>query len=154
MTPSVKMDDFAESVTRRFLGFCENQRTQAAVIATIRSAMEGEGRSQKVFRRLNRLVFVPLAGPAGLHVSTTRIQLALGTLSAAAMMRYVMKLEPLASMELEDLVQTLTPAVRGALQAEPSGEIEAWDDDVAPYPRAEPYRLDARRQWKLTGRLT
>ena len=132
------MDDFAESVTRRFLGFCENQRTQAAVIATIRSAMEGEGRSQKVFRRLNRLVFVPLAGPAGLHVSTTRIQLVLGTLSAAAMMRYVMKLEPLASMELEDLVQTITPAGRGALQAEPSGEVEAWD----------------RRQWKLTGRLT
>jgi hypothetical protein len=148
------MDDFAESVTRRFLGFCENQRTQAAVIATIRSAMEGEGRSQKVFRRLNRLVFVPLAGPAGLHVPTVRLQLALGTLSAAAMMRYVMKLEPLASMELEDLVQTLTPAVRGALQAEPVGEIEAWDADAAPYPRAEPHRIDARRQWKLTGRLT
>ncbi|GGO91252.1 hypothetical protein GCM10011584_24890 [Nocardioides phosphati] len=148
------MDDFAESLTRRFLGFCENQRTQAAVIATIRLAMDGETGSQKVFRRLNRLVFLPLAGPAGLHVSTTRVQLALGTLSAAAMMRYVMKLEPLASMELEDLVRTLTPAVRGALQAEPSGEIEAWDAEVAPYPRAEPHRLDARRNWKLTGRLT
>jgi hypothetical protein len=150
----VTMDDFAESVTRRFLGFCENQRTQAAVIATIRLAMDGEAGSQKIFRRLNRLVFLPLAGPAGLHVSTTRIQLALGTLSAAAMMRYVMKLEPLASMELEDLVRTLTPAVRGALQAEPSGEIDAWDAEVAPYPRAEPHRLDARRQWKLTGRLS
>lgn len=148
------MDDFAEKVTRRFFGFCENQRTQAAVIATIRSAMEGEGRSQKVFRRLNRLVFVPLAGPAGLHVSTVRLQLALGTLSAAAMMRYQMKLEPLASMDLEDLVQALTPAVRGALQAEPVGEIEAWDDEAAPYPRSEPHRLDARRQWKLTGRLS
>lgn len=148
------MDDFAESVTRRFFGFCENQRTQAAVIATIRSAMEGGGRSQKVFRRLNRLVFLPLAGPAGLHVSTVRIQLVLGTLSATAMMRYVMKLEPLASMELEALIQATTPAVRGALQAEPTGEIEAWDTDIAPYPLAEPHQLDARRNWKLTGRLT
>ncbi len=148
------MDDFAESVTRRFFGFCENPRTQAAVIATIRSAMEGEGRSRKVFRRLNRLVFLPLAGPAGLHVSTVRIQLALGSLSATAMMRYVMKLEPLASMDFEALVQATTPAVRGALQSEPVGEIEAWDADVAPYPRAEPHELDARRNWKLTGRLT
>ena len=150
----MNMDDFAESVTRRFLGFCENQRTQAAVIATIRSAMDGGGRSEKVFRRLNRLVFLPLAGPAGMHVSTVRIQLALGTLSAAAIMRYSMKLEPLASMEVEDVVKALTPAVRGALQAEPVGEIEAWDESAAPYPRAEPHRLDARRSWKLTGRLT
>lgn len=146
--------DFAESVTRRFLGFCENQRTQAAVIATIRSAMDGEERSQKVFRRLNRLVFLPLAGPAGLHVSTVRVQLVLGTLSAAAMMRYVMKLEPLASMDFEDVVTALTPAVRGALESEPVGEVPAWDAEVAPYPRAEPHRLDARRSWKLTGRLT
>lgn len=149
----MSMDDFAELVTRRFFGFCENQRTRAAVIATIRSAMEGEGRSQKVFRRLNRLVFVPLAGPAGLHVSTVRIQLVLGTLSATAMMRYVMKLEPLASMELEDLIAATLPAVRGALQSEPVGEIEAWDAEAAPYPRAEPHRLDARRSWKATGRL-
>jgi hypothetical protein len=146
-------DDFAERITRRFLKLCENPRTQRVVIGFVQSTLEGEVRSQRLYKYLNRMVFAPLAGPAGMHVSTVRFQLVASTLAGLAMMRYVVKLEPLASMTVDELVPVLAPAVRGALQAEPVGELPAWDDETAPYPLAERHTLDAHRSWKLTGRL-
>lgn len=145
-------DDFAERVTRRFLGLCESPRTRGVVLRFVRMTLEGGTGSKVLYRYLNKMLFKPLAGPAGLHVSTVRLQLVSSTLAGVAMMRYQVRLEPLASMSVDELVPVLAPAIRGCLAAEPTGQVPAWDSELAPYPRTEWATLDARRQFKLTGR--
>lgn len=145
-------EDFAERVTRRFFQLCENPRTRRPILRFVSMTLVGGKQSRLLYGYLNKVLFGPLTGPAGLHVSTVRLQLASTTLAGFAVVRYKVKLEPLASMPVEELVRTVVPAVRGCLMAEPTGEIPAWDAGVSPYPRTEWATLDARRQFKLTGR--
>jgi len=151
--PGTRSDeDLAERVTRRFFSLCENPRSRRAVLRFVRMSLSG-GRSSRIFYSwLNRMVFRPLAGPAGMHVPAVRVQLVGSTLAGLAITRYVVRLEPIASMSLDELVPVVGPPLRGAVIAAPRGAIPAWDVAQAAYPRREWHELDARRHHKLTGR--
>lgn len=150
--PSGQSDeDFAERIIRRFLHVCENPKTRDAMLRFVRGSLGGGWSSRFFYRNLNRMVLRPLAGPAGFHASTLRLQLVTAQLAGLAMMRYVVKLEPLASMSVDELVVVFAPSIRGALNARPTSPAYAWAED-RPYPSIDWSRPDPRRQFKMTGR--
>jgi hypothetical protein len=150
--PGQSPEDFAERVVRRFLHVCENPRTRDAMLRFVRGSLSGGWTSRFFYRNLNRMVLRPLAGPAGLHASTLRLQLVTAQLAGLAMMRYVVKLEPLASMSVDELVVVFAPSVRGALHAQPAGPAYAWAEERS-YPAVDWAGADLRRQVRMTGRL-
>ena len=151
--PSGQSDqDLAERIVRRFLHICENPKTRDAMLRFVRGSLSGGWTSRFFYRNLNRMVLRPLAGPAGFHASTLRLQLVTAQLAGLAMMRYVVKLEPLASMSVDELVVVFAPSVRGALTAQPASPAYTWSEE-RPYPAVDWSRSDPRRQFKMTGRL-
>jgi hypothetical protein len=145
-------EDLAERIVRRFLHVCENPKTRDAMLRFVRGSLGGGWSSRFFYRNLNRMVLRPLAGPAGFHASTLRLQLVTAQLAGLAMMRYVVKLEPLASMSADELVVVFAPSVRGALNARPASPAYTWSEQ-RPYPAVDWGRPDVRRQFKMTGRL-
>ncbi|QNS05624.1 TetR/AcrR family transcriptional regulator [Streptomyces xanthii] len=111
------LDGVGERLTRFVFGVWENPVTRAPLLAIVRSAVNNET-AAGVFRRL--IVEQLLGRIAGrLDVAEgeaeLRVSLAAAQLVGTAMLRYVIKVEPLASAELEDVVSRIAPVVQGHL---------------------------------------
>ncbi|MEU3900035.1 TetR family transcriptional regulator [Streptomyces sp. NPDC045251] len=109
------LDDVGERLTRFIIGVWENPSTRKPVLAIVRSAVNNET-AAAVFRRLiaaqvMRRVAARLERPD----AELRVELAAAQLVGCAMLRYVIKVEPLASADPEDLVARLAPVVQGHL---------------------------------------
>ncbi|MFE0810310.1 TetR family transcriptional regulator [Streptomyces sp. NPDC058794] len=109
------LDDVGERLTRFIIGVWENPATRKPVLAIVRSAVNNET-AAAVFRRLiaaqvMRRVAARLERPD----AELRVELAAAQLVGCAMLRYVIKVEPLASADPEDLVARLAPVVQGHL---------------------------------------
>ncbi|MFC7896171.1 TetR family transcriptional regulator [Streptomyces sp. NPDC057381] len=109
------LDDVGERLTRFIIGVWENPATRKPVLAIVRSAVNNET-AAAVFRRLiaaqvMRRVAARLEWPD----AELRVELAAAQLVGCAMLRYVIKVEPLASADPEDLVARLAPVVQGHL---------------------------------------
>jgi AcrR family transcriptional regulator len=106
------LDDVGERLTRFVLGVWENPATRAPVLAIVRSAVNNET-AAAVFRRLIAgQLMRRIADRVALPEPELRSELAAAQLVGAAMMRYVIKLEPLASADLDQLVARLAPVVQ------------------------------------------
>ncbi|MEZ7006643.1 TetR family transcriptional regulator [Streptomyces sp. AD55] len=109
------LDQTGERLTRFFLGIWENPATRAPLLAILRSALDHET-AAAVFRRL---VAAQVLGRVAAHLdlpdAELRAELAAAQLVGCALLRYVIKVEPLASADLETLVARLAPVVQGHL---------------------------------------
>ncbi|MEV1027004.1 TetR family transcriptional regulator [Streptomyces sp. NPDC050264] len=111
------LDDVGERLTRFILGIWENPATRAPLLAILRSAVNNEV-AAGVFRRL---VAAQLLARIGRRLdlpeqeAELRAALAAAQLVGTAMLRYVIKVEPLASADVEVLVARLAPVVQGHL---------------------------------------
>ena len=118
--------DLTERMLRRFLLLCESPRTQRRVLALVEGSVSNAGAGRRFYALVNRLVLSPLLRAAGVQTSAVRIELVGAQLVGLAMMRYVLKVEPIASLDVDDLVPMLAPALRqtltGRTQAAPALE--------------------------------
>ncbi|MEU6390031.1 TetR family transcriptional regulator [Streptomyces sp. NPDC046939] len=111
------LDSIGEQLTRFIFGVWENPVTRAPVLAVVRSAVNNEV-AAGVFRRL---VAAQLLARIGRRLDVPeqeaelRASLAAAQLVGTAMLRYVIKVEPLASVDAEVLVARLAPVVQGHL---------------------------------------
>lgn len=108
-------DGAGERLTRFFFGLWENPATRTPLLAIVRSAFDNET-AAAVFRRLVaaqllRRVAAQLEQPD----AELRTELAAAQLVGCAVLRYVIKAEPLASADPEQLVARLAPVVQGHL---------------------------------------
>ncbi|MFC7818158.1 TetR family transcriptional regulator [Streptomyces sp. NPDC057367] len=109
------LDDIGERLTRFIIGVWENPATRKPVLAIVRSAVNNET-AAAVFRRLIAAqVMRRLAARLERPDAELRVELAAAQLVGCAMLRYVIKVEPLASADPEDLVARLAPVVQGHL---------------------------------------
>ncbi|WCN02454.1 TetR/AcrR family transcriptional regulator [Streptomyces sp. M92] len=109
------LDDVGERLTRFIIGVWENPATRKPVLAIVRSAVNNET-AAAVFRRLIAAqVMRRLAARLERPDAELRVELAAAQLVGCAMLRYVIKVEPLASADPEDLVARLAPVVQGHL---------------------------------------
>jgi hypothetical protein len=104
-----------EVITRRFFELCENPRTRELMMrrlgASARSAVGG----RLLFAAVTRLVFRPLLRSRRLDVAAARFELVAAQLGGIAVLRYVTRMEPIASMPVDDLVAMVAPGIQATL---------------------------------------
>lgn len=111
-----------ERFARFFLGVYEDAARREPVIALLRSAMGHES----VATMMREFVTAALIGPGAAHLdipadeARLRVQLAVSQLIGVAMLRYILKLQPLASVSTEELVQRLAPAIQRHFDGPPA----------------------------------
>ena len=110
------IEDFSSRLLRRFLRLCESPRTRRRMLRLVDGATGNARAGRALYRVVNRAVVTPAARAAGLQASATRTELVASQLIGLAMLRYVLQVEPVASMDVEDLVRHAAPGVRAVLR--------------------------------------
>ncbi|MFG3014719.1 TetR family transcriptional regulator [Streptomyces cinerochromogenes] len=111
------VEGVGERLTRFVLGVWDNPTTRAPLLAILRSAVNNET-AAAVFRRLVAAQLLRrVAAQLDLPDAELRAELAAAQIVGTAMMRYVIKLEPLASADLEQIIARVAPVVQGHLTA-------------------------------------
>ncbi|WP_405553765.1 TetR family transcriptional regulator [Streptomyces sp. NBC_01171] len=112
------LDTVGERLTRFVLGVWENPATRTPLLAIVRSAVNNDT-AAAVFRRLIAAQLLRrIAGRLDVPDAELRVELAAAQLVGTALLRYVIKVEPLASADLERIVARLAPVVQGHLTGE------------------------------------
>ncbi|NJP81476.1 TetR/AcrR family transcriptional regulator [Streptomyces telluris] len=105
-------DALGERLTRFILGVWENPDTREQLLAIVRSAVANET-AAAVFRDLvTTRLMTRIAGELDIPDPKLRSELAAAHLVGVAMLRYVIKVEPLASADLEQVIAMVAPAVQ------------------------------------------
>lgn len=104
-------DDLGERVVRTFLTIWDGTPGQGPMLALLRSAVSDEAAAAVLRDFLMRAVFGPLAQAAGADQPELRASLAAAQMAGLAVARYVVRLEPLASIPPETLAKTIGPAL-------------------------------------------
>ncbi|MFE7902971.1 TetR family transcriptional regulator [Streptomyces sp. NPDC057424] len=109
------LDGVGERLARFFFGVWENPATRAPLLAIVRSAVTNET-AAAVFRRIIATqVLRRIAVQLELPDAELRAELAAAQLVGTAVLRYVIKVEPLASADPEQIIARLAPVVQGHL---------------------------------------
>ncbi|MFF6984188.1 TetR family transcriptional regulator [Streptomyces sp. NPDC008343] len=109
------LDDVGERMTRFIFGLWENPVSRKPLLAIVRSAVNTEA-AAAVFRRLvSAQLMRRLAGELDAPDAELRAELAAAQLVGVAMMRYVIKIEPIASVDVEQIIARVAPVVQGHL---------------------------------------
>ncbi|MET9353819.1 TetR family transcriptional regulator [Streptomyces sp. NPDC006617] len=109
------LDGVGERLTRFIFGVWENPATRTPLLAILRSAVNNEA-AATVFRRLIAAQLLRrIAAQLNVPDAELRVELAAAQLVGCAMLRYVIRVEPLASADPEQLVARLAPVVQGHL---------------------------------------
>lgn len=109
------LDEVGERMTRVIVGLWENPVTRTPLLAIVRSAVNNDT-AAAVFRRLVASQLLRrIAGQLDRPDAELRAELAAAQLVGIAMIRYVIRVEPLASADPEDLVRRVAPVVQGHL---------------------------------------
>ncbi|MEV6652605.1 TetR family transcriptional regulator [Streptomyces sp. NPDC051219] len=105
-------EGIGERLARYFIGVWENPATRAPLLAIIRSALTHEAAAKVlrgfVLRRLLERVAADLKVPD----PKFRAELAASHMIGIAILRYVIKVEPLASADPEDIVAMVAPTLQ------------------------------------------
>ncbi|MDJ1138043.1 TetR family transcriptional regulator [Streptomyces iconiensis] len=105
-------DELGERIVRTFVAVWENAETREPMLAILRSAVNNET-AAAVFRRLlTRNLLERTASVLDAPDAELRVNLAAAQMVGAALLRYVLRLEPLASETAEVLVARLAPVVQ------------------------------------------
>lgn len=116
---AVELEDVGERMTRFVLALWEDQATREPLLAIVRSAVTNET-AAGIFRGLivrdlvSRLAEI-LPGPD----PQQRVELAVAQLVGTVLLRYVIRIEPMASVDVETLVARIAPVVQRHLVADP-----------------------------------
>jgi len=109
------LDDVGERMTRVIFGLWENPVSRKPLLAIVRSAVNNEA-AAAVFRRLvSAQLMRRIAGEIDSPDAELRAELAAAQLVGVAMMRYVIKIEPIASVDVEEIITRVAPVVQGHL---------------------------------------
>ncbi|MER5399144.1 TetR family transcriptional regulator [Streptomyces sp. NPDC002599] len=109
------LDGVGERLTRFFLGVWENPTSRTPLLAIVRSAVNNDT-AAAVFRRLVAAQLLRrVAARLDVPDAELRVELAAAQLVGVAMLRHVIKVEPLASVDLERIVDRVAPVVQGHL---------------------------------------
>ncbi|MEU2210088.1 TetR/AcrR family transcriptional regulator [Streptomyces hygroscopicus] len=100
-----------ERLARFMFGVWENPATRLPVLAVLRSALTNEAAAAVLRGLIERRVLLRMAGELTVPDPEFRAQLAAGHLIGITMLRYVLRMEPIASAEIDDIVAMVGPTL-------------------------------------------
>ncbi|WP_062430206.1 TetR/AcrR family transcriptional regulator [Herbidospora daliensis] len=103
-------EELGERLIRFILTVASDEDRRAPIIAMIRSAMSNEQAATMVREFLGEAVLQRLA--QGLGIDPIRIEAAFGQMIGVVMLRYIVKIEPIASATPDELVALLAPTLQ------------------------------------------
>ncbi|MEU8828712.1 TetR family transcriptional regulator [Streptomyces sp. NPDC048636] len=101
-----------ERMARHILGIWENPVTRLPLLAVMRSALTNEAAAAVLRELIGRRVLLRMAGELDVPDPEFRTQLAAGHMIGILMLRYVIKMEPVASAGAEDIIAMVAPALQ------------------------------------------
>jgi AcrR family transcriptional regulator len=110
--------DLGEGLARTFLGYWDDERTRPSLLALLRSAMSHETSATLMREFLGRQLFSQVATMVGRPPDPLRVDLAAAQLVGVAVLRYGLRIEPIASQPIEDLATWLAPVLNHHLGPE------------------------------------
>lgn len=105
-------DQLGERLARYFVGVWENPVTRAPLLAVVRSAVTNETAATVMRGFVLRHLMERLAGELDVPDPRLRVELAASQLIGIAVLRYVLKVEPLASADVDQVVALVAPTVQ------------------------------------------
>lgn len=106
-------------VAHTFLTAWEDPSSGPALMAMLRSAMSHETSAVLLRQFVTQHLFTQVVGLVRKPDAALRVNLAAAHLVGVAVMRYALRVEPIASMSFEELVARLTPALTWYLEGGP-----------------------------------
>ena len=111
LDPDARDLDSAERLVRRFFDACESPEKRVRTDRLLRRGARSALRGKKRYSMLNRLVASRFARMVGFDSRAKKMQLISAHLLGLAYIRYVFEIEPIASMDLEELIGVSVPVV-------------------------------------------
>ncbi|KPI21134.1 transcriptional regulator, TetR family [Actinobacteria bacterium OK074] len=109
------LDGVGERLARFVFGVWENPVTRTPLLAVVRSAVNNETAAAIMRRLVAAQLMRRIADRLDLPDPELRAELAAAQLVGAAVLRYVIKVEPLASADVEQIIARVAPVVQGHL---------------------------------------
>ncbi|MFE9890513.1 TetR family transcriptional regulator [Streptomyces scopuliridis] len=105
-------DGIGERLARYFIGVWENPVTRAPLLAVIRSALTHEAAAKVLRTFVLRRLLERVAEDLDVPDPTFRAELAASHMIGIAFLRYVIKAEPLASADTEQIITMVAPTLQ------------------------------------------
>jgi AcrR family transcriptional regulator len=106
------LDGLGERLVRMFFAVWDSPEGRVRIVALISSVLTSEGAARTIREFLAREVFGRLVTAIGSDDPELRAALAASQMVGLIMARYVVKLEPLASADVEDIVPFVAPTLQ------------------------------------------
>ncbi|TQK52691.1 TetR family transcriptional regulator [Streptomyces sp. SLBN-118] len=105
-------EGIGERLARYFIGVWENPATRGPLLAIVRSALTHEGAAKVLRAFVLRRLLERIAGELDVPDPKFRAELAASHMIGIAILRYVIKVEPLASVDPEEIVRMVAPTLQ------------------------------------------
>ncbi len=110
-------DHLGQRIVSAYIGLWEDPITATPLLAAVRTAVSSEG-GAALMREFLRTRMLPAFTPILDDRADLRVMLASSHMLGVAIARYVLRFEPLASLDRTELIATLAPTVQRYLTAE------------------------------------
>lgn len=110
-----RFDGAGLTVTRRFFELCENPRTRDRTLRVLRASARSAVGGRLLVALVSRTVLTPVLRSPRFDLTAAKFELVAAQLGGIAVLRYVTRMEPVASMALEDLVALTAPGIQATL---------------------------------------
>lgn len=101
-----------ERVTRAYLSLWEEAETKPVMLSVVRSAVSHEAAARLLREFAGSLLLAPAADRLHVDAPELRVALASAQLVGLALARYVVRIDPIAHTDLDDLVAAVAPSVQ------------------------------------------
>jgi AcrR family transcriptional regulator len=108
--------DFAESLARSYLGFVDSDQSRNAILALVRSAVSNENAAAMLREFLAAELLPVIASRTGRENAPLRASLAAAQLMGVAMLRHVVRLDPVARATPDEIVALVAPVIEQYLR--------------------------------------
>ncbi|MEV0780752.1 TetR family transcriptional regulator [Streptomyces sp. NPDC050433] len=105
-------DGIGERLARFFISVWENPASRAPLLAIVRSALTNEVAAALLRKFVLRRLLERIAEELDVPDPTLRAELAASHMIGIAILRYVLKAEPLASVDTEEIVRMVAPTLQ------------------------------------------
>jgi AcrR family transcriptional regulator len=116
-------DGIGERLVRMFVSVWDDPESRKPLLAVFRSALTSEAGADLLRGGMMRMVFEQVAEGLGVSEAPLRAQLVGSQMTGLVMMRYILAVEPIASMAPDQLVRWLGPTVQRYLVGLPGLDV-------------------------------